>query len=207
MGLVWLFRKMARIGFLNRSGRLKFLEREVGDLREVLETFETDYSYTTPPGSKSSGEFVSIGPKVKIGRGVVFSARKDSPITIGERVTIFRNGEILGPVNIGERTFINRDVYIRARTTIGSNVSIGPFVRIISDSHEMGSSDRRAGKGKVNPIVIGDGVWIGGGTIVLGGVNIGPGAVIAAGSVVVRDVPSNTLVGGVPANHIKNLNE
>ena len=54
-------------------------------------------------------------------------------------------------------------------------------------------------------ITIGDNVWIGMGALILGGVNIGEGAVVSAKSVVTNDVPSRTLVGGVPARVIKEL--
>ena len=53
------------------------------------------------------------------------------------------------------------------------------------------------------PIHIGNHVWVGVRAIILKGVTIGDGAIIAAGSVVTRDVPANTLVGGVPAKIIK----
>lgn len=55
------------------------------------------------------------------------------------------------------------------------------------------------------PVVIGNGVWIGANVTILGGVNIGDGAVVAAGAVVTKDVPAKTLVGGVPAKIIKQL--
>jgi acetyltransferase-like isoleucine patch superfamily enzyme len=59
----------------------------------------------------------------------------------------------------------------------------------------------------VGPIRIEDGVWIGSRVTVLPGVTIGAGAVIAAGAVVNRDVPPDTLVGGVPARVLRHLDE
>jgi acetyltransferase-like isoleucine patch superfamily enzyme len=53
------------------------------------------------------------------------------------------------------------------------------------------------------PIVIGNHVWIGMNVMVLKGVTIGEGAIVAAGSVVIRDVPSHCLVAGVPAKVVK----
>lgn len=54
-------------------------------------------------------------------------------------------------------------------------------------------------------INVGEGTWIGGRSTILPGVNIGKGCIIAAGSVATKDVPDNTMVGGVPAKQIKNL--
>ena len=57
------------------------------------------------------------------------------------------------------------------------------------------------------PIKIGNDVWIGAHATILAGVTIGNGAVIAAGAVVTKDVPINTIVGGVPARFIRNIEE
>ncbi|MDY7540915.1 DapH/DapD/GlmU-related protein [Cryobacterium sp. 5B3] len=63
----------------------------------------------------------------------------------------------------------------------------------------------RAAESISSKIVIGDGAWIGAGTIVLPGVAIGKGAVVAAGSTVTHDVLPNTLVAGVPARLVRQL--
>ena len=57
--------------------------------------------------------------------------------------------------------------------------------------------------GYARPVLIGDNVWIGGSSVILGGVTIGNNAVIAAGSVVTKDVEENAVVGGNPAKFIK----
>ncbi len=126
-------------------------------------------------------------------------------VRIGDRTTIYRGGELLGPVTIGSDVFINRDVYIRPQTTIGDRVNIGPFVRLVTDTHEIGTHEKRAGAGTNAPISIGAGTWIGAGAIIVGGVTIGAGAVIAAGAVVTTDVPDDVIVGGVPARVIRTL--
>jgi maltose O-acetyltransferase len=110
-------------------------------------------------------------------------------------------------VTIGEGCFINKDGYLRPGTTLGNWVFLGPFVRLITDGHEVGLPGKRAGANTSLPIHVGDGAWIGAGSTVLGGVTIGAGAIVAAGSVVTKNVPSNTLVGGVPAQFIKHLND
>ncbi|WP_430645995.1 acyltransferase [Agromyces sp. GXS1127] len=108
-------------------------------------------------------------------------------------------------MEIGSDVFINTGSYIRPHTTIGDRVNLGPYVRLITDTHDIGPRSRRAGAGRKDPIRIGDGAWIGAGAIVVGGVTIGPGAVVAAGAVVTADVPADTLVGGVPARVIRRL--
>lgn len=126
-------------------------------------------------------------------------------VEVGERVLLRRGAEIVGPVTIGDGCSFNRDAYIRANVTFGKNCNIGAFARFITDSHEVAGPNRRAGRGSFPPIIVGDGTWIGANVTVLGGVTIGAGCVVAAGSVVTKDVPPHTLVGGVPAKFIKTL--
>ena len=92
-----------------------------------------------------------------------------------------------------------------SKVIIGNSVLIGPYVRLVSDTHEIGDAKKRAAKNMWLPIEIGDGTWIGAGATVLGGVTIGSGCIVAAGAVVVKDVPPNTVVGGVPARIIRTL--
>lgn len=126
-------------------------------------------------------------------------------IVIGSATKIYRGGEFLGPVTVGSSVFINRDAYVRPHVTIGDRVNLGPFVRLITDTHEIGPASRRAGTVSHAPISVGDGTWIGAGAIVLPGVSIGAGVVVAAGAVVSEDVPDNALVGGIPARVIRML--
>lgn len=139
---------------------------------------------------------VRMGRRTRVDPRVRFLG---SGIELGDSVSILRGTEVLGPVRIGANTFLNRDVYVRAHTTIGEGVSIGPFTRIISDTHEAGTPARRAGRPRFDPITIGSGTWIGANVTILGGVTIGEGSVIAAGSVVTRDVEPHSMVAGVPA--------
>ncbi len=109
-------------------------------------------------------------------------------------------------IRIGDRVFINQNCtfYALAEITIGDDVLIGPNVSLISSGHPVAPSQRRAALvGK--PITVGNGVWIAAGATVIGGVTIGENSVVAAGSVVTRDVPANTLVGGNPARVIRSI--
>ena len=81
---------------------------------------------------------------------------------------------------------------------------IGPNVSIITASHPLEPSQRRAATiGK--PIAIKKNVWIAAGATIVGGVTVGENSVVAAGSVVSKDVPANSLVGGNPARVIRSI--
>ncbi|AXJ11962.1 acetyltransferase [Arthrobacter sp. PM3] len=134
-------------------------------------------------------------------------AAEDKPITIGARTRIARQTEMIGPVTIGAGCLINIGGFVRANVTIGDSVLVGPFTRFMSDTHELGGPTKRAMKPIWPPIVVGDGTWIGSGVTILGDVTIGTGCVIAAGAVVTKDVPDNTIVGGVPARIIRQMSD
>lgn len=110
-------------------------------------------------------------------------------------------------IEVGENFFANYNFivldgnYVR----IGDNVWIAPNVSILAAGHPLDVEDRIAGWEYAFPVTIGDNVWIGGGVNIIGGVNIGRNAVIAAGSVVIRDVPPDTLVAGNPARVVRKL--
>lgn len=114
-------------------------------------------------------------------------------------------------LEVGDGSFINYYCHIHCGdygyVTIGDNVFIGPDVKICCVSHEIGDSSKRAGTATKNgDIVIEDGAWIGMGSIILPGVRIGKGSIIGAGAVVNKDVEPNTLVAGIPARLIRELN-
>lgn len=89
--------------------------------------------------------------------------------------------------------------------TIGKNCNIAMNVTFLNSTHEIGSSEKRAGKYVPMPIIVGDGCWIGANSLIMPNVVIGNGVIIAAGSVVTKDCESNCLYGGVPAKIIKKL--
>jgi acetyltransferase-like isoleucine patch superfamily enzyme len=108
-------------------------------------------------------------------------------------------------ITLGKRVFINHACSFldMGGITLEDDVLIGPKVNLITENHPLDPADRRALVCK--PIVIKRNAWIGAGATVLPGVTIGENAVVAAGAVVSKDVPANTLVGGIPARHIKNI--
>jgi acetyltransferase-like isoleucine patch superfamily enzyme len=108
-------------------------------------------------------------------------------------------------ITMGKRVFINHACSFldMGGITIEDDVLIGPKVNLITENHPLDPADRRALICK--PIHIKRNAWIGAAATILPGVTIGENSVVAAGAVVSRDVPANTVVGGIPARHIKNF--
>ena len=115
----------------------------------------------------------------------------------------------VGDVIIGDHTRIGLHNTIIGPVTIGSHVNLAQGITITALNHNFEDATRRIDEQGVSttPVMIGDDVWIGAGAVVLPGVTVGRHCVVAAGAVVTRDVPANTLVGGVPAKVIKQLSE
>jgi len=110
-------------------------------------------------------------------------------------------------IRIGRRSFINYGGIVLdvAPVTIGDEVLIATNVQILTATHPLDAARRRAWWEFAKPIVIGDGVWIGGGALILPGVTIGDNAVVGAGAVVTRDVAASTVVVGNPARVVRSL--
>ncbi|MDB5024432.1 MAG: acetyltransferase [Mucilaginibacter sp.] len=108
-------------------------------------------------------------------------------------------------INIGKHVFINHACSFldMGGITLEDHVLIGPKVNLITENHPLDTSIRRGMICK--PILIKRKAWIGAGATILPGVTVGENAVVAAGAVVSKDVPANTIVGGVPAKVIKQL--
>lgn len=108
-------------------------------------------------------------------------------------------------ITVGNHVFFNSGCNFQDQggITIDDGVLIGHNVVLATLNHCM-ISEQRANL-EPAPIHIGKNVWIGANAIVLPGVTIGDGAVIAAGAIVTKDVPANTIVGGVPAKKIGDI--
>ncbi|WP_319509100.1 acyltransferase [uncultured Methanolobus sp.] len=87
---------------------------------------------------------------------------------------------------------------------IGDRVAISPNVSFFCSMHPENSKLSKL-YGKIDKITVENDAWIGGGSIVLAGVEIHQNSVVGAGSVVTKDVPENTVVAGVPAKPIKKI--
>jgi acetyltransferase-like isoleucine patch superfamily enzyme len=114
-------------------------------------------------------------------------------------------------INYGRNTKIGKNVFINfdcvfldlGGITIEDNVLIAPKVSLLSEGHPIAVNERQS----LIPghIHISKNAWIGAGATILPGVTVGENAVVAAGAVVAKDVPANTIVGGVPAKIIKTI--
>ncbi|WP_228713860.1 DapH/DapD/GlmU-related protein [Arundinibacter roseus] len=106
-------------------------------------------------------------------------------------------------ISIGKHVFINHACSFLdlGGILIEDHVLLGPKVNLITENHPNNPANRRSLVCK--PILIRRNAWIGAGATILPGVTVGENAIIAAGAVVSKDVPANTIVGGVPARFIK----
>ena len=114
-------------------------------------------------------------------------------------------------INYGKNTKFGKNVFINfdcvfldlGGITIEDNVLIAPKVSLLSEGHPVSPGERKS----LVPghIYIRKNAWIGAGATILPGVTIGENSVVAAGAVVTKDVPANTVVGGVPAKAIKTI--
>lgn len=133
---------------------------------------------------------------MKLGRGATFH--------MGARFFLPKNIEIGEGTIVGDHAFFDG----RAKIIIGKQVDIASSVMIYNSEHNLADPTFKATE---EPVIIKDYVFIGPRAIIMPGVTIENGAIVAGGAVVTKDVPENTIVGGVPAKVIgerplKNLN-
>jgi acetyltransferase-like isoleucine patch superfamily enzyme len=120
----------------------------------------------------------------------------------GSRDSFYDKLHVGADTVIGNHVTINLD----APVVIGSNVSLSPFVRIYTSTHQLGpGSSRRMPGVLARPVVVEDGCWIGLGAMILPGVTIGHGSVVAAGAVVMQEIPPDSYVEGNPAQVVRQL--
>lgn len=108
-------------------------------------------------------------------------------------------------ISIGKRFFANFNFTVldEALVTIGDDCFIGPNVSIYTACHSTDPVERNSRNEWAMPVTIGHNVWIGGSVTILPGVHIGDNVTIGAGSVVVKDIPSNSVAVGNPCRVVK----
>ncbi len=177
----------------------KYFDRNLAEI--ISEGFKVLKGILTKHKFDSCGSLLRVEGKLKI-------LKKNAKINIGNKVK-FCNGvkisawgnEYKSIINIGDNTWIGDRTEIHAGKSvdIGANCNISWDVCIMDrDYHKFNSE-----KEEIEPIKIGDNVWICCNSLILKGIKIGDGSVIAAGSVVTKDVPANVLAGGNPAKILK----
>jgi len=119
------------------------------------------------------------------------------------------NDHPAGKITIGNGvTMYGTAIVSYSHVKIGDNVGIAPLVTIMDcDGHtlEGRGTDTEIANLKADPVIIGDGTWIGTGSLIMKGVEIGENCVIGANSVVIRSVPDGSIVLGNPARIVKQL--
>ena len=113
----------------------------------------------------------------------------------------------VGDVVIGDYTRIGIHNTIIGPVCIGNHVNLAQGITVTALNHNFEDKTKRIDEQGITtkPVIIGDDVWIGANAVILPGVTIGKHCVVAAGAVVTKDVPDNTIVGGVPAKEIKKI--
>lgn len=112
-------------------------------------------------------------------------------------------------ITLGRNFFANYNCKLidGGKITFGDDVLVGPDCTFATAQHAVDPQRRREGWMQYRPITVGNNVWLGAGVLVCPGVTIGDNCVIGAGSVVVKDIPANTVAAGNPCKVIRHVNE
>ena len=118
------------------------------------------------------------------------------------RICFGKNVKFEGSCYLGENLFIDA----RGSLSIGNNVIFGPSVTVLTYEHQLDPNYLPYGPGIIKkPVKIGNNVWLGFGSIILGGAEIGSNSIIGAGSVVKGKIESNSIYAGNPAKRLREL--
>jgi len=162
--------------------------------------------------------FLRLNRNIKIPDNTFVHYKSSLETNVGGKIVVGNNCEILqgvimmtygGSITVGDRCSINPYTIIYGMgqgTVIGNDVLIAGHCMIVPGNHNFSNTNKPINQQGFSSkgIIIEQNVWIGAGSKILDGVRIGEGSIVAAGSVVNKDVPNYTIVGGVPAKIIKN---
>jgi acetyltransferase-like isoleucine patch superfamily enzyme len=142
------------------------------------------------------------GPRIEIGKYVNVVASSDQQVAFA----VWPESEGKGRITVGDYTIVNPGVRISSacEVTIGPNCMIASRA-LITDSDWHGIYDRVYQLADSSPVHLQENVWIGDLAIVGKGVTIGKNSIVGAGSVVVKDIPANTVAAGNPARPVKDI--
>jgi len=161
-----------------------------------------------PPLELGEGTIVSAGAVVfagtKVGARVVLGDQTcvRERCELGDDVVVGRGSLVENDTTIGARTKIQANAYVTAYSTLEEDVFIAPCVVTTNDNF-MGRTEKRHALRK-GP-TIRRGARVGGGAVLLPGIEVGEEAFVGAGAVVLRDVPARALVVGNPARQIRDV--
>ncbi|WML27640.1 2,3,4,5-tetrahydropyridine-2,6-dicarboxylate N-acetyltransferase [Neobacillus sp. OS1-33] len=178
------------------SGNTGVLFGEWSEINEVLEAHKEKIEDKVIENDRRNSAIPLLDTKY-------VNARIEPGVTIRDQVEIGDNAVIMmgAVINIGavigEKSMIDMGVVLGGRATVGKNCHIGAGT-VLAGVIEPPSA---------KPVVIEDDVLIGANAVVLEGVTVGTGSVVAAGAVVTQDVAPYTVVAGMPARKIKDIDE
>jgi acetyltransferase-like isoleucine patch superfamily enzyme len=147
---------------------------------------------------------VTLGKDVKI-----FSFVNAYGCSIGDNSKIGAFVEIQKNASVGKNCKISSHTFVCEGVSIEDNVFVGHGVMFTNDKYPRATtadgSPQTEADWQVVPTFVKKGASIGSGAVVVAGVTIGENAIVGAGAVVTRDVPSNTIVAGVPAKKLRTI--
>src|SRR3954464_4613074 len=188
----------------------KILDHAVVGKQPTLSARSTAKREELPPLELGAGTVVSTGAIVfagtTIGAGAVVGDQAciRERCTLGDEVVVGRGSLVENDTAIGDRTKIQADAYVTAYSTLEDDVFIAPCVVTTNDNF-MGRTEKRHALRK-GP-TIRRGARVGGGAVLLPGIEVGEEAFVGAGAVVLGDVPPRALVVGNPARQIREVPE